>query len=216
MASTISVPSRGAVDSDLRTVAAAAVVDIEALQKLPALTIAVSNQATRSGLAQTVDGVALNTAGMIVYLAAQTTGSQNGPWVVASGAWTRPTWWATGATIPLGTIINIAPGGTSNWDAFGGQWMVTATGVVDTDTVTAYPRVCKGQVALSSASPSTATVSSLWVKSATKSSVSLTEVTNQANNTLKGVLSAGAGDGSLAITGANTNTDTISYCVTNW
>lgn len=184
----------------------------------PVAAIAVTNQATLSGLAQTIDGVALSTAGMRVYLAKQTTASQNGIWVVQSGNWLRPSDWASGSSIPLGAQILVAPGGTSNFQTFGSTWYVDSigtAGVVDTDTITAYPLVCKGQVALTSASPSTATVSNLWVKSTTTSIMTLNEVTNQANATLKGVLTAGAGTGSLAITGANTNTDTIAWTVTN-
>lgn len=182
----------------------------------PAAAIAVTNQATLSGLAQTVDGVALSSANMRVYLAKQTTAAQNGFWLTQAGNWTRPADWATGMTIPVGTRILVAPGGTANFQSFGAEWYVdSATDVVDTGTITAYPVVCKGQQALTSASPSTATVSNLWVKSTTASIVSLVEVTNQANNTLKGVLTAGAGTGSLAITGANTNTDTIAWTVRN-
>lgn len=184
----------------------------------PFATIAVANQATLSGLVQTIDGVALSTAGMRVYLANQTTTTQNGAWLVQSGNWIRPSDWASGSAIPRGTQILVSPGGTTNFTSFGSTWYVDSIGtggVVDTDTIVAYPLVCKGQQALTSASPSTATVSSLWVKSTTTSVVTLVEVTNQANNTLKGVLTAGAGTGSLAITGANTNTDTIAWTITN-
>jgi hypothetical protein len=52
--------------------------------------IATSNQATMTGTAQTIDGVALNTVGDRVLLTAQSTATQNGPWVIAAGAWTRP------------------------------------------------------------------------------------------------------------------------------
>lgn len=38
---------------------------------------------------QTIDGIALS-AGDLVLLTGQTTGSQNGPWIVSAGAWTRP------------------------------------------------------------------------------------------------------------------------------
>lgn len=50
--------------------------------------VAVSN-VTQSGT-QTIDGVALST-GDPVLCVAQTTGSQNGSWIVQSGAWTRTT-----------------------------------------------------------------------------------------------------------------------------
>lgn len=59
--------------------------------KAAVVAVATTNIATLSGLTTTVDGVALNTAGERVLLTAQTTASQNGPWVVSSGAWTRPT-----------------------------------------------------------------------------------------------------------------------------
>ena len=57
--------------------------------KDPVRAVAITNQATMSGVA-TIDGVSL-VAGDRVLLTAQTTGSQNGPWIIQSGAWTRPT-----------------------------------------------------------------------------------------------------------------------------
>ena len=48
-----------------------------------------------SGL-QTVDGVSLTT-GMIVLCVAQADPTQNGPWTVNTGPWTRPGWFVTGA-----------------------------------------------------------------------------------------------------------------------
>lgn len=53
--------------------------------------VSTTNQASLSGLAVTIDGVALNATGMRVLLTGQTTASQNGPWIIQSGAWTRPT-----------------------------------------------------------------------------------------------------------------------------
>ena len=181
----------------------------------PVVAVAVANQATRSGLAQTIDGVSINTDGMRIYLAAQTTAAQNGLWVAHAGNWTRPADWAPGATIPLGTQITVAPGGTSNFQAYGNTWYVdSASDVVDTGTIVAYPHVVRGIVSLTSASPSTATVSNLWIKHATQTSLSLTNETTAANG-VKGVLTAGAGSGSLVITGPNTVTDAISYTATN-
>lgn len=116
----------------------------------PCLAVAVANQATLTGLAQTIDGVALSSIGQRVFLANQTTPAQNGIWVVQSGAWTRPTDWATGATPPLGTIITIAPGGTSNFATYGSQWFVQATAVIDTGTVTSYPKTYRQLITLSS------------------------------------------------------------------
>jgi hypothetical protein len=100
--------------------------------KDPVNAVAVANQATVSGTAQTIDGVALNTAGMRVLLTAQTTASANGVWVIQSGAWTRPTteggsqgeldngamWLSTGGTTYGGTqwrlaTTNVTVGSTS-------------------------------------------------------------------------------------------------------
>lgn len=181
----------------------------------PFAAIAVANQATLSGLAQTVDGVAFSTAGMRVYLANQTTTTQNGGWVAQAGNWTRPSDWASGATIPLGTQIQIAPGGTANFQAFGSSWYVdSASGVVDNGTIVAYPKVNKGVATLATGSPSTVTVSSQWIKSGTASAVSVDNTTTAANG-VKGVLTAGAGSGTLVITGPNTVTDVISYSIIN-
>jgi hypothetical protein len=36
--------------------------------------------------------------GMVTLLAAQANPIQNGPWVMHTGAWTRPTWWASGSS----------------------------------------------------------------------------------------------------------------------
>ena len=181
----------------------------------PVVAISVANQATRSGLAQTIDGVAINTDGMRVYLAAQTTAAQNGFWVAHAGNWSRPADWAPGATIPLGTQITVAPGGTSNFQAYGNTWYVdSASDVVDTGTIIAYPHVVRGIQALTSASPSTATVSNLWIKHATQTALTLCNETTAANG-VKGVLVAGAGSGTLTITGPNTVTDSISYTATN-
>jgi hypothetical protein len=53
--------------------------------------VSTTNVASMSGTGITVDGVALNTVGMRVLLSGQTAASQNGPWVISAGSWTRPT-----------------------------------------------------------------------------------------------------------------------------
>lgn len=68
--------------------------------KGPVAAVSIANITSLSGLAVTVDGVDLDTDGMRVLLTAQTSGDaaiDNGIWVVHSGAWTRPTDFATGA-----------------------------------------------------------------------------------------------------------------------
>lgn len=88
--------------------------------------VAVTNQATLSGTAQTVDGIALSTVGMRVLLTGQTTASQNGPWVVASGAWTRP----VGETVTPQAFWMVEAGTTYG----GSQWKVSTSTTIVLDT----------------------------------------------------------------------------------
>lgn len=61
---------------------------------------------------QTIDGISV-VAGDRVLVKNQTTGSQNGIYVVASGAWTRATDANTSAKIPEGMSVQIAEGTTN-------------------------------------------------------------------------------------------------------
>lgn len=92
------------------------------------------NQGTISGLAQTIDGVALSTPGARVWLVGQTTFSQDGCYLVASGTWLRCD------DVPVGydaagdrfTVKN----GTSN----SGPWTITnppGSGLVGVNDLTA-------------------------------------------------------------------------------
>lgn len=93
-----------------------------------------SNIGLLSGLANTVDGVAVNTANMVVCSAAQTTTTQDGCYLSASGSWTRLTQFAAGSAAHGATFTVIS--GTSNK----GVWVFTnASGsdVVGTADLTA-------------------------------------------------------------------------------
>jgi hypothetical protein len=81
---------------------------------------------------QTIDGYAA-VAGDRILATAQTTGSQNGPWLVASGAWTRPTDYASSAVV-TGRTVQVRTGSASNI----GLWtLLTSTSVtVDTTATT--------------------------------------------------------------------------------
>jgi hypothetical protein len=92
-------------------------------------TIAVANVATLSAL-PTVDSYTMS-AGQIVLLTQQTTASQNGPWVVGTGAWTRPAWWATGTTASPGSYFYIDRYGTIYGDT---KWWMTTIGTITVDT----------------------------------------------------------------------------------
>lgn len=94
---------------------------------------ATANVATLSGLATTVDTIALSHDGVdAVLLTNQTTTSQIGCWIVHSGAWTRCLDAAAGAPI-AGSYF--PSGGSTNK----GLWLVTnttTTGIVGTDVLT--------------------------------------------------------------------------------
>lgn len=84
---------------------------------------------TLSGL-QTIDGVTL-AAGNRVLCTAQTNGVQNGFWVAASGSWTRPSDWASGASEAEGVYVLADPDGTTYKNT---KWYCTNTGTITVDT----------------------------------------------------------------------------------
>jgi hypothetical protein len=91
--------------------------------------VATTNQALTG--TPTIDGVA-SAATNVVLLTANTTASQNGPWVVAAGAWTRPTDWAA-ASAQKSTVWFVEEG-TVNHDT---KWIaITDAITVDTTSVT--------------------------------------------------------------------------------
>jgi len=114
------------------TVATGAVTDTKAsLSVKPAVqVVSTANVASLSGL-PTTDGVTL-TDGQVQLNTAQTTASQNGPWIVHSGAWTRPTWWPSGGTTQafLNTTFEVLQGTVYQ----GSTWNVTTTGAITIDT----------------------------------------------------------------------------------
>jgi hypothetical protein len=90
--------------------------------------VAVANSALTGLL--TIDGVTL-VANDIVLLTAQTTASQSGPWVAASGSWTRPAWWAGASSITENQYFLIGPDGTSYKST---KWWMSTTGTITVDT----------------------------------------------------------------------------------
>jgi hypothetical protein len=77
--------------------------DIHVPALTPAAAVATANVSALSGL-NTYDGYTL-VAGDTVLLTAQSTASQNGVWLAASGSWTRPTEFATGLVIKGRSIV---------------------------------------------------------------------------------------------------------------
>lgn len=101
------------------------------LSDKPSVGLVATTNLTLSG-AQTIDSV-LGTAGTTLVLAtAQGTASQNGPWIMQSSTWIRPTWYASGSTtqafqfiqtlVRLGTVYQ------------GSIWRMTTSGAITIDT----------------------------------------------------------------------------------
>lgn len=122
--------SAGAVAT---TIASGAVTDAKAsvAQKPTVRLVTGSNVASLSGTALSLDLISV-AAGDVVLLTGQTTASQNGPWVVNAGAWTRPTWYASGSTTQgfFGAIITVREGTTNA----GTRWYCTTTAGITVDT----------------------------------------------------------------------------------
>lgn len=173
--------------------------------------VSTSNIASLSGLAQTIDGVAISVAGQRVLLVGQTTGSQNGVWVSASGAWTRPTDWYTGDVVNGGSVVNVAFGGTT-WG--GSEWKTANSGfTIGSSTVTFIPRIVKGTQLLDGGG--NATIASLRVYT---TAVATATDTSAAPAAVRVQLTASTGgdaaDGQLVFTG--TAAHTIAYVINNW
>lgn len=114
------------------TIATGAVTDTKAsLANKPAVTVVATSNQTLSGAA-TIDGQLTVAGTSIALLTAQSSGSENGPWVVQAGAWTRPTWYPSGGTtqafpfittfVRLGTVYQ------------GSTWRMTTSGAITIDT----------------------------------------------------------------------------------
>lgn len=89
---------------------------------------AAANIASLSGFTA-IDGVT-PVDGDIILAGLQTTGSQSGPWVAHSGAWTRPTWWPAAGVVNEGQYFLIAEGTTYKDTKF----FCTNTGTITVDT----------------------------------------------------------------------------------
>jgi hypothetical protein len=108
-------------------VASAVSAATSGLDPKPSADALAASNITLSGT-QTVDGVAL-TAGMRCLAIAQSTASQNGLWVVASGAWSRPADFAS-ASVQNGAFALVQSGTAYS----GSGWVLSGTGNVTVDT----------------------------------------------------------------------------------
>lgn len=122
---TVTVPATaGATDA-----AQKAYVDSVAsgLDAKPSVTVTATSSLTLAGT-QTADGIAV-TAGSRVLCTGQSTASQNGLWVAASGAWTRPADFASGS-VQSGAFA-FTEAGTANGSS---GWVLTGAAPVTVDT----------------------------------------------------------------------------------
>jgi hypothetical protein len=98
-----------------------------------------ANVSSLSGLSA-IDGVT-PVAGDVILLIAQTTGSQNGPWTAAVGAWTRPVWWGAATVVNEGQYFIVAEGTTYKDTKF----FCTTVGTITVDTTsTAFAQDTSG------------------------------------------------------------------------
>lgn len=113
------------------TIAVGAVTDTKAsLSNKPAVTVVATSNQTLSGT-PTIDGQA-TAVGSLILLIAQTTGSENGPWVAAAGAWTRPTWYPSGGTTQAFQFITALVRLGTTYQ--GSTWRMTTGGAITIDT----------------------------------------------------------------------------------
>lgn len=157
-----------------------------ALANKPACAVAsTANQAALSGI-PTIDGISTLIDGSLVLLTAQSTASQNGPWVVHSGAWTRPTWFPSGGTTQAFQFITVLIRLGTTYQ--GTIWRMTASGAITIDTT-----------------------SQTWV--VTPFAISATTITGVLPSANGGTATANTGSlvfsGSASVTGSNTGDQTI-------
>lgn len=86
--------------------------------------VATTNIAALTGIPLPIDSVTI-AAGDAILLTAQLTQTNNGIWIVASGAWTRSPAMPTGSNVYLGTKVHVLTG-----DRYGGSNWVTVRRVV--------------------------------------------------------------------------------------
>lgn len=153
----------------------------------------------------------------IVLLVAQTTESQDGPYVVGTVAGgtaplTRPTWWAAASVQPAGVQFLINAG-----TVFGGSvWYATLAGdiTVGTSAPDFFPRVHKGTTAALAGTPGTITTTGLWIRSSAEVVYSR-KTTGGTPGHLSIAVTAGEGDGQVVFTSTANETSTIAYAIHN-
>lgn len=134
------------------------VMDSEAsLSVKPAVTVVATTNQALTGT-PTIDSVA-TAAGSIILATAQSAPAENGPWVAAAGAWSRPSWYPAGGTTQAFQFITaLARLGT----VYGGStWRITSAGAVTINTTATTWQVTP--IAINATTtPSLLTLSPTW------------------------------------------------------
>lgn len=194
--------------------------------------------ANANGAIGAQDGVTL-AVGDVVLLAEDKAAEAKdaGPYVVtalggasAKFVLTRCDWWATGATLQQGSIIEIGGEGTlfggSSWKCF-----AAAAKVVDTDAPVLWPSVVKATVTLVAGAYTLGAAEGLFLRSTTKSQVTITRNTANTSTATTGGYSAPVASRTAGVggTGAvlvraevaagtlnNADISTLDVVITNW
>lgn len=227
-----------AMAASIIDIATAATADIDALQNgTISGVVPVASVARRAGIVHSVRGVVTSNVadlaaftvathdgltfveGDYVLLAKQSTGSQDGIYVVgvvAVGAapLTRAADWAAAMVLPANSMVVVGEG--TAWK--NSRWFASVAGAVTVATTSPafYPeRVKATTVAMTAGSVA---VASTWILSASASVAMLSAKTpGGTQGTLScGTLAVGAGSGSFTITSSSgTDTSTVSYVIEN-
>ena len=171
--------------------------------------------------------------GEYVLLANQTTGSQNGVYIVGSvsggvAALTRANFMPDASVLKAGAVVEISEGtlfAGSSWKA-----MATGTITIGTNDPLFYPRVCKGILTLAAGTYTLGATEGLYLFSTTRSVVSLAQ--NTPNTTaltteycaVSASRVAGKSGTAAVVVRANiaagtinvADVSTLDWCVTNW
>jgi len=251
MASTITSPNPQLIGAypqkiveQLKSVADAAIVDIEALQAGTSQTqtstsgyvrgVVFANVADLTAFTDAGNDGLTYVAGERVLLTNQTTAAQNGIYVVGTVATgtaplTRAADMAAAASIANGRVVHVSEGtlfAGSSWKA-----MCTGAKVVATDDPLFYPQNCRGTLTLASGTKTLGATEGLFLFSTTRSSVQGTW--NTAGGTVTSTVGLRAAVASrtagksgtaaiifIAIVAAGTidaaNNSTIDWLVQNW
>lgn len=224
------------IGNKLGDITAAAISDINALQAGTAYYqvrgCVLTNMANLAAFVVAQNGVTY-AAGDVVLLCGQTTGAENGPYVVGTVAGTapltRPSWWPAAKVIPLGTVFQCGPTNTllagSTWKCFAAK-----SAVVGTDDPALWPQVIKGTAQLVAGTVTLGNSSGIFLKSTTESSVQVTR--NTANTTANTITYAApqasrtagvSGTGAVIINAVvaagtlnNADISSVDYTITNW